>query len=61
MNYYVERYEHPTILVRSASTGLAHEFTVGEDGAIFHDEAWFDLGDAKHTAIAYLAHYISVA
>jgi hypothetical protein len=57
MNYYVEQYEHPRIVVRSAKTGLAHEFTVVEGGALYHDGAQLDLCDARGTAIAYLAHY----
>ena len=56
MNYYVERYEHPTIVVRSAKTGLAHQFTITEDGALYHDGAKFDLCDAKGAAVAYLAY-----
>jgi hypothetical protein len=61
MNYYVERYEHPMIVVRSTKTGTVHEFIVRDDGTLFHDQTRFDLGDAKRTAITYLTHYRDAA
>lgn len=56
MNYYVELYNHPNIVVRSTKTGLAHEFVVAEDGVLHHDGTQFDFFDARNAAIAYLAH-----
>jgi hypothetical protein len=61
MLYYVERYEHPVIVVRSAKTGLAHEYTVVENGAPHHDGSQHDLCDARDAATAYLAYYKNVA
>jgi hypothetical protein len=57
MIYNVERYEHPIIVVRSAKTGLAHEYTVSEDGALYHDGSQFDLCDARDAATAYLTYF----
>ena len=57
MVYYVERYEHPIIVIRGAKTGLAHEYKVAEDGALYHDGPQFDLCDAREAATAYLAYY----
>lgn len=57
MNYYVELYKHPSIVVRSAKTGIAHEFIVAEDGVLCHDGTQFDFFDARNAAIAYLAHH----
>jgi hypothetical protein len=56
MNYYVELYKHPSIVVRSAKTGLAHEFIIAKDGVLYHDKAQIDFFDARNAAIAYLAH-----
>lgn len=35
---------------------FAHEFTLAEDGALYHDAAQFDLCDARDAAGAYLAY-----
>jgi hypothetical protein len=61
MKYYVELYKHPSIVVRNAKTGLAHEFIVAEDGVLHDDGAGFDLFNARGAAIAYLAHHRCVS
>ena len=53
--FEVTRYEPPYIFVRHVGTGETYKFPVGDDGALVHDGARFDLGDARRTAIAFLA------
>jgi hypothetical protein len=60
MVYYVERYQHPKIVVRSAKSGVAHEYTVLDNSALRHDSPHFDLCDARDAATAYLTYYKSV-
>lgn len=53
--FEVTRYEPPYIFVMSRRTGETYRFLVGDDGTLEHKGARFDLGDARRTAIAYLA------
>lgn len=52
--FEVTQYEHPYIFVRSRRTAETHRFLVGNDGTLLHEETFFDQGDARRTAIAYL-------
>jgi hypothetical protein len=53
--FEVTRYEPPEIYVTSRRTGETYVFSVNVDGTVEHDDARFDQGDARRTAIAYLA------
>lgn len=53
--FEVTEYEHPDIFVRSRRTGETYKFLVGNDGALAYDGMRFDQGEARRTAIAYLA------
>jgi hypothetical protein len=61
MTCRVERYDHPTIVVRNLQTGEMHAFTVDYDGSLVRDAAWFDLSDARRAAIAFLDRYRTAA
>ncbi len=61
MSCRVERYDHPTIVVRDILTGERHEFTLDYDGTLARDAAWFDMSEARRTAIAFLDRYRSAA
>ena len=53
--FEVTRYEPPQIFVtKSSEPARPTSFSVGIDGAV-NDEALFDQGDARRTAIIYLA------
>lgn len=53
--FEVTSYEHPYIFVRCRRTFETYRFFVADDGTLEHDGARFDLGDARRSAIAYLA------
>jgi hypothetical protein len=53
--FEVAKYEPPQIFVISRRTGETYMFLVEVDGAVTHDGACLDQGDARRTAIAYLA------
>ena len=55
MSFEVVCHEHPNIFVVSRQTYETYRFTVGDDGALAHDEPRSDLGEARRTAIAFLA------
>jgi hypothetical protein len=55
MSFEVVSHEHPNIFVVNRQTYETYRFTVGEDGALAHDEPRSDLGEARRTAIAFLA------
>ena len=55
MSFEVVGHEHPNIFVVNRQTYETYRFTVGEDGALAHDEPRSDLGEARRTAIAFLA------
>jgi hypothetical protein len=55
--FEVTEYEPPHILVTSRQTGETYSFLVGSNGALSHKEARFDRGEARRTAIAYLAWF----
>jgi hypothetical protein len=61
MSCRVERYDHPTIVVRDLQSGERHEFTLGYDGVLGRDAAWFDMSEARRTAISFLDRYRSAA
>ena len=61
MSCRVERYDHPKIVVRNLRTDECHEFTLGYDGVLVRDAAWFDVSEARRTAIAFLDRYRSAA
>jgi hypothetical protein len=52
--FEVTRYEPPHVFVTKRQTGETYKFSVGIDGAV-NDDALFDQGDARRTAITYLA------
>lgn len=53
--FEVTSYKHPYIFVRYRGTAETYRFLVGDDGTLEHEGARFNLGDARRTAIAYLA------
>jgi hypothetical protein len=53
--FEVTRYDPPKIFVTSRRTGETYIFLVNVDGSVEHGGARFDQGDARRTAIAYLA------
>lgn len=55
MSFEVVCHEHPNIFVVNRQTYETYRFTVGEDGALAHAEPRSDLGEARQTAIAFLA------
>jgi hypothetical protein len=55
MSFEVVGHEHRNIFVVNRQTYETYRFTVGEDGALAHDEPRSDLGEARRTAIAFLA------
>ena len=55
MSFEVVGHEHPNIFVVNRQTYETYRFTVGEDGALAHAEPRSDLGEARQTAIAFLA------
>ena len=55
MRFEVVCHEHPNIFVVNRQTYETYRFTVGDDGALAHDEPRSDLGEARRTAIAFLA------
>ena len=54
MSFHVVRHERANIFVLNRQTYETYRFTVGEDGALAHDEPRSDLGEARRTAIAFL-------
>jgi hypothetical protein len=59
--FEVTKYETPHIFVTSRRTGETYIFSVGVDGDLAREEAFFDLEDARRTAIAYLDQKAQVA
>ena len=55
MSFQVVRHEHPNIFVVNRQTYETYRFIVGDDGALAHDGLPSDLGEARRTAIAFLA------
>jgi hypothetical protein len=55
MSFEVVRHAHPNILVVNRQTYETYRFTVGDDGALVRDGLQSDLGEARRTAIAFLA------
>jgi hypothetical protein len=55
MSFEVVRHAHPNILVVNRQTYETYRFTVGDDGPLVHDGLRSDLGEARRTAIAFLA------
>jgi hypothetical protein len=55
MSFHVVRHEHPYIFVVNRQTYETYRFTVGHDGALAHDGPPSDLGEARRTAMAFLA------
>ena len=53
--FEVTSYKHPYIFVRCRRTGETYRFLVRDDGALEHEGARFDQGEARRAAIAYLA------
>jgi hypothetical protein len=53
--FEVMKYEHPHIFVRSRRTAETYKLLIGNDGVVGHDGERCDLGDARRTAIAFLA------
>jgi hypothetical protein len=55
--FEVTKYEPPQIFVTSRRTGETYKFQVANNGAVAHEGARSDQGDARRTAIAYLAWF----
>ena len=55
MSFQVVRHEHPNIFVVNRQTYETYRFIVGDDGALAHDGLPSELGEARRTAIAFLA------
>ena len=55
--FEVTKYEPPQIFVTSRRTGETYRFVVENNGALAHEGARFDQGDARRTAIAYLTWF----
>jgi hypothetical protein len=55
MSFQVVRHEHPNIFVVNRQTYETYRFTVGADGALANDGLRSDLGEARRTAVAFLA------
>ncbi len=55
MSFQVVRHEHPKIFVANRQTYETYRFTVGDDGALVYDGPLTDLGEARRTALAFLA------
>ena len=55
MTFRVVRHEHPNIFVVNRQTYETYRFTVGDDVMLSFDGAPSDLGEARRTAIAFLA------
>jgi hypothetical protein len=53
--FEVTKYEPPQIFVTNHRTGETYMFLVGVDGAVTHDGVSLDQGNARRTAIEYLA------
>lgn len=54
-SFAVVRHEYPNIFVMNGKTYETYRFTAGDDGALAHDGLGSDLGEARRTAIAFLA------
>ena len=59
--FEVTKYDPPQIFVTSRRTGETYVFLIEVDGAVTHEGACLDQGDARRTAIAYLAQQIRAA
>ena len=55
MSFEVVRHEYPNIFVVNRQTYETYRFTIGDGGALVHDGLRSDLGEARRTAIAFLA------
>jgi hypothetical protein len=55
MSFQVVRHAHPDIFVVNRQTYETYRFTVGDDGALAHDGPPSELGEARRTALAFLA------
>ena len=55
MSFHVVRHEHSTIFVVNRQTYETYRFTIGDDVALARVGPPSDLGEARRTAIAFLA------
>jgi hypothetical protein len=55
MSFQVVRHEHPNIFVVNRQTYETYRFTVGDNVMLSFDGVPSDLGEARRTAIAFLA------
>ena len=55
MSFQVVRHQHPNIFVLNRQTYETYRFTIGDDVMLSFDGAPSDLGEARRTAIAFLA------
>jgi hypothetical protein len=53
--FEVTKCDPPSIFVRCRRTGETYMFSIAGDGAVTPDEARSDQGEARRTAVAYLA------
>jgi hypothetical protein len=53
--FEVARYEPPHIFVTNLRTAETYKFQVGDDGALVQEDTFFEQGEPRRTAIAYLA------
>ena len=55
MSFHVVRHEHSTLFVVNRQTYETYRFTIGDDVALARVGPPSDLGEARRTAIAFLA------
>jgi hypothetical protein len=55
--FEVTKFEPPLIFVTSRRTGETYSFLIENNGALSHEGARLDQGDARRTAITYLAWF----
>ena len=53
--FEVTRYDHPHIFVTRHRTGETYKFSIGNEGALNHEDARSRQGEARRTAFEYLA------
>jgi hypothetical protein len=55
MSFQVVRHQHPDIFVVNRQTYETYRFTVGDGGVLAHDGPSSEMGEARRTALAFLA------
>ena len=52
--FEVTGYDYPNVFVRCRRTAETYRFEIGSDGSLTHQEACYDQGAARRTALAFL-------